>query len=631
MCDDSLRLCPYQFIYSGTATMPTTGNERSVEVRGSFTPNGWNMGAPMSFDGTKWSVTVNIPWAVQTLYKFYIVDSMGNATWLADPNNPNTQPDGDGGTNSVLSGITCENYTCNPAQPMCGTGVPADSYDWRDAIMYFVFVDRFLDGDTSNDNPSTDTRLDPSTNWQGGDWAGVTQKIQSGYFNQLGVNALWITVPMGQSSSVGEGVLGDTHYYTAYHGYWPADLEVTEPRFGTQTDFQGLVTAAHTAGLKVLIDYSMHAVHQDSMIWQMHMTDGWFNPWVLPSGDQCLCGSDACPWDGPTGITCWFAPYLPAFNFTNAAARAYSVGNAMSWIQNNNADGFRLDAIKQVDPSWLTDLRNQLNTQVEPVTKQHVYLVGETFSGDQNLIKSFVDPCTMLDGQFDFPLRAQILTNLLLRQGQMQDLRGFMDSNDGFYGTGLMSTFLGNADVPRTIHYAMNTPIWTDPWADGKEGSNFPPNTPALVPETEAYERMSVAMALLYTGHGIPLVYYGDEIGMPGAGDPDNRRFMNWEPGTFNAGQQLLLSNVQKLGAIRGAHTGLRHGTRTTLSIASDTWVYMMSDGVDTVYVALNRSDSDQTVSGLPSGSLSELLSGTMVTGPSVVVPARTALILTLP
>jgi glycosidase len=274
---------------------------------------------------------------------------------------------------------------------------------------------------------------------------------------------------------------------------------------------------------------------------------------------------------------------------------------------------------------WLTDFRTQLLSKVEATTKQHVYLVGETFSGDQNLIKSFIDPCTKLDGQFDFPLRAQIVQHVLMRQGVMNDLITFMDGNTSFYGTAVMSTFLGNHDVPRSIHFADDTPLWSDPWANGKD-RNWT-NQPAQPTNASAYERLALGFAILWTNRGAPLIYYGDEIGLAGAGDPDNRRMMPWSG--YSAAQMALSAKVAKLGAIRAAHTALRRGDRTTLSYGTDTWVYQMVDGTDKVYVAINRSDSAQSVTGLPSGTLTDQLGGGTVTGPSVSVPARTALILT--
>jgi glycosidase len=251
-------------------------------------------------------------------------------------------------------------------------------------------------------------------------------------------------------------------------------------------------------------------------------------------------------------------------------------------------------------------------------------LVGETFSGDSNLIKSYVDPCNLLDGQFDFPLRASLGAAVLQRSAPLSDLESFMNANTGLYGAGVMSTFVGNADVPRAIHFAEDTPLWSDIWADGKD-RNFS-NQPAAPSGSNAYQRLSVAFAVLFTNRGVPLLYYGDEVGQAGAGDPDNRRFMQWSG--YSIAQTELQTRIEKLGAFRAAHTALRRGDRTTLSVTADTWAYQMVDGGDRVVVVLNRSDATQSVSGLPSGSFTDAVSGQGFSGPSVTVPPRSFLLL---
>ena len=144
---------------------------------------------------------------------------------------------------------------------------------------------------------------------------------------------------------------------------------------------------------------------------------------------------------------------------------------------------------------------------------------------------------------------------------------------------------------------------------------------PGAVTELEAFERVANGFAVLYTNRGAPLVYYGDEIGLPGAGDPDNRRFMQWS--ALSANQTYLKDRLKKLGDIRSKHPALRRGTRTTIQSTSDTWVYSRVTSGDTVYVAVNRSDSAKDVGGLPSGALTELVTGAAVSGPSFSVPAR--------
>jgi glycosidase len=566
--------------------------------------------------GGAWTATVPVPWNGKVIYKFHIVYQNNTEKYLPDPGNPVQVDDGFGGKNSQLSTATCMDYTCASAQIVCPGGA-VGGFDWRDATMYFVFVDRFLNGSNANDKPlNPASGVSQPANWQGGDWAGVRAKIDDGYFASLGINTLWLSVPMDNSESPGIGDDGMT--YSAYHGYWPRDLSTPEARFGTAVELKALVDAAHASGIKVLIDYAMNHVHKDSPTYQAHMNDGWFNP-LMQANQQCVCGTGACQYDGAYAKTCWFRDYLPDFNFNNAAARAFSTDNAIKWITDYGFDGFRLDAVKHIELSWLTDLRTKLTQTVEPTSKQHVYLVGETFTGDQALLKSFVNPCTMLDGQFDFPMRATVNSILLMRQGVMKTLIDFMDSNDGKYGVSVMSTFLGNHDVPRTIHFAEDAPLWSDPWANGKD-RNWS-NTPNAPSGTSAYERMALGFALIYTNRGVPLVYYGDEIGLPGAGDPDNRRFMPWT--TPTGGPALLKAKLQKLGALRAGHSSLRRGTRATLSYDNDSWAYSMTDGSDVVYVAMNRSDAAKNVGGLPGKALKDEMTGDMVTGPTVSVPAR--------
>ncbi|HWE27466.1 MAG TPA: alpha-amylase family glycosyl hydrolase [Polyangia bacterium] len=629
MCDTTLRRCAHEFDY-GLPPGTLTGHEKTVTLIGDYRTDSWTNGDAATFDGSKWAVTVPVPWATAVTYKFHITYDNGTAdAYLPDPSNPTTVPDGFGGKNSVFSGTTCETWTCASTQIACaGTPLSPTSFDWRDAVIYWAFVDRFVDGDMTNDAPISDPRLTGNAaNWQGGDWKGLQSKIASGYFAALGVNTLWITVPVDNSESVGQGTNGDTYWYTAYHGYWPRDLTQTESRFGAAADLTALVGAAHTAGIKVIADYTMNHVHKDSPIYQAHTSDGWFNP-LVQNGETCICNgiaNDPCNYDGTLGKSCWFADYLPDWNFANAAARAWSVDNALMWIKTYGFDGFRLDAVKHIETTWLTDLRSALLTQVEATTKQHVYLVGETFTGDQNLIKSFISPCTELDGQFDFPLRAQLVQNVIMRQGKMNDLITFMDSNTSFYGTSVMSTFLGNHDVPRTIHFGEDTPVWSDVWASGKD-RNWS-NQPTQPTSGNAYERLALGFALLWTNRGAPMIYYGDEIGLAGAGDPDNRRMMPWTG--YSAAQSALLGKVEKLGTIRAAHTALRRGDRTTLSYGDDTWVYQMVDGSDHVYVAINRSDATVTVSGLPAGALTDQMTGEALSGPSVSLPPRTARVMT--
>jgi glycosidase len=568
----------------------------SCELHGNFAPDGWSQGVGMTRVGDHFAASLELPHGRTVQYKFVV-----DGAWLADPQGARVG-DGQGGENSALV-------------VDCGCGGPiATSFDWHDAVMYMVLVDRFLDGDHANDSPLLG--VEPAANFAGGDLAGLKQKIDAGYFDALGVNVLWISAPIDNADGTGAG--DDGHLYTSYHGYWPRDLTQVESRVGDLAALIALTDAAHRRGMRVVMDYVMNHVHIESPLFAQHPE--WFWP-LSKDGHQCVCG-DGCSWDAPEGLRCWFRSYLPDFDFQNADARRYSVGNAIEWIQRAGLDGLRLDAVKHIETSWITDLRARIAHEVEFGGKRF-YLVGETYTGDKGLIRQYVDPATMLDGQFDFPLRAEVARVLLGRHGAMSDLEGFLAANDGFYGAGaVMSTFLGNHDLPRAIHLAEDAPLFSE-WDSGKARSwtNLPTQPTARAP----YERLALGFALLMTLPGVPLVYYGDEIGLAGGGDPDNRRLMPWS-GT-SADQDWLRTRLGKLAHVRAAHPALRRGTRAGEGASNDVLVYRMSDGGETLHVALNRSDAAAAVPGLPAGDYRDLVSDSDVSA-GALLPARTAWIL---
>jgi glycosidase len=618
VCPDDFKTCPQEFTYPD-------GGENTVELRGDFGgPDTWQAGAPMTRSGGRWRVTVSVPFGKAVQYKFLL---NGN-DWEFDPAQPTIKAGND--TNNVFAGTTCAAPKCEePGAP------PPGVYDWRDAVIYFAFVDRFNDGGVAKCNVSDGNGPLPAiVNFQGGDWPGVTAKINDGYFTDLGVNTLWLTVPVANAMVPGAGVNENpTHNYSSYHGYWPKPDSSTpsaiaaQSCFGTLEQLKALVDAAHAKNIRILFDYAMVGVHQTSQVYADHHDWFWENRSPEDGNKNCVCGQ-GCSWDNlPDRERCWFADYLPHWNYTNQDARNYSVQSAVEWAKQLGIDGFRLDAIKHVDISWLTQLRTELTNQITKAQtpSQRFYLVGETFTfDDRDTIKGYVDPNTKLDGQFDFPLRANIANSVLLRTAPMGTLASFMDSNDYYYGgKAIMSTFIGNHDLPRVIHLAADNPLWgNDQGAGGKDRAWS--NQPTIPNERSAFERLANAFGVILTNRGAPLIYYGDEIGMPGAGDPDNRRMMTFTG--LNANQTWLKDRISKLLAIRAAHPSLRRGVRTTMRVDGDVWVYSRATPGDATVVAINRSDDAKTIDGLPSGA-TELVTGTAVSGTSASVPARTTLI----
>ena len=613
-----------------TFNVPVTSPvaQEYVWLTGSFT--GWATtlegGAiALGQEGGEWMVDVLLEDAQTLEYKYLIKWPDGGQQWCVlnfdrsfdcAPSAPNLQQAVECGQTDcgVVVTPTCDDGLKNQGEEKtdCGGPCPAcpveqKDYDWRDAILYFVFVDRFFDGDASNN--STVAGVDAPANYQGGDLKGVQAKLD--YLADLGVNAIWITAPYDNRNSKGHGMGSDSHDYSGFHGYWPSPavsgLKV-EPRIGDGAALKSLVDAAHAKGMKVVFDYVMNHVDNESGLYNAHKD--WFHPYKD-------CQSSG--W----GVDCWFTDYLPDFDFDNAAARAWSVNDALAWAGEYDVDGFRLDAIKHVENSWLTDLRAGLNAQFP---QKAFYLVGETFEYNNcQYIQSFVNPDTKLDGQFDFPLRARLAKKVLLRQEKLGDLNGDLDWLQGCYPGAVMSTFIGNHDLPRAIHVAdgkfgdQDSGGWSKGWTPG----DYPTVTSA-----GPYRRLGLAYAVLLTLPGVPLIYYGDEIGLAGGADPDNRRMMTFSG--WNPNQQWLHDRIKKLNAIRTDHPVLRYGQRTGFHFGWDSYGYKMSATYETLYVLLNRADNADQVSGVPDGAYTDLISGgnLTVTGGKVSVPGQDAMIL---
>ncbi len=143
----------------------------------------------------------------------------------------------------------------------------ADDFSWDNVNMYFLLTDRFYNGNTSNDHAygrALDANGQPLSGWNtapgtfhGGDFAGLTQKIEEGYFDKLGVNALWISAPYEQIHGFVDS--GDGHFaHYSYHGYYVLDYTETDANFGTKEEFKTLVDTAHKHGIRVVMDIVMN-------------------------------------------------------------------------------------------------------------------------------------------------------------------------------------------------------------------------------------------------------------------------------------------------------------------------------------------------------------------------------------
>ncbi|MBP7126674.1 hypothetical protein KBD49_09955 [Myxococcota bacterium] len=486
-------------------------------------------------------------------------------------------------------------------------------FDWRDAVLYFAMTDRFANGDPANDGGESCVPRDQAcreTGWVGGDWKGIRQRIEEGWFDRIGVSAIWISAANDNPDGCMEGDLSGVRY-TAYHGYFPLSLDATENHFGTMEDLQRMVQAAHARGIRVLMDLDANHVHEDSPLWKERPE--WFHR------TPRICGQDD-NWNQHP-VDCWFQAYLPDLDYRVDEAVEAVTESAIQWAIRADLDGFRVDAVKHMDHSFGLHLRAKVRQRLEHGITPF-WLVGETFVGDwaggaegsgEAKIREYVSD-RELTGQFHFPLYWAIVSALARGESSVRRMVEIARDSQAYWRAGwegsVMSNFLGNHDIPRFVTHADPGRI-ADQWGNGsKELCRNPPPQPA---SPDPYLRMRQAFAFLMTIPGVPLIYYGDEIGLAGGGDPDNRRPMVFEG--FSADQAAVRDAVGALATFRALHPSTRRGTLTVLAGETDWVAYGVSIGTDDpVLVVLNRGES-RTVQ-VPLGEWAGLpASGTWVDG----------------
>jgi len=504
-------------------------------------------------------------------------------------------------------------------------------FAWRDAVLYFALTDRFANGDPSNDAPAAcvpSEQAGRNTNWEGGDWEGLRRKIEEGYFDSLGVTAIWISAPNDNPDGCVSGDLAGATY-TAYHAYFPLSLDATENHFGTMDDLRAMTAAAHRRGIRIVMDLDANHVHQDSDLWKAHKE--WFHQ------DRRICGQDD-NWNQHP-IDCWFQDYLPDFDYRVDDAVELVTDSAIDWVRQADLDGFRVDAVKHMEHAFGYHLRDKVRRRLE-ASGVPVWLVGETYVGDwqggtganEGTIKAYLSD-RELTGQFDFPLYWEIVGALARGEGSLAHMAEVAVAGNALwhqaFAGAVMSNFLGNHDIPRFISHASG--VIADKWGNGAKelGWNSPPPLPT---DATPVLRLRQAFAFLMTIPGVPLIYYGDEVGMPGAGDPDNRRMMTFQGWTAN--QSALRNAVGTLAAFRAEHPATRSGTFVTLLAETDVLAYGLHGSGDAVAVVLNRGGarsvafSVAAIPGLPAdGTLKDALGGADVPisqgSVSIAMPAQ--------
>ena len=494
------------------------------------------------------------------------------------------------GNHTIRVTVTQDGQNTNTQCVMIEDGKPANNesrFSWYDGVIYSLMIDRFSDGDKSNDKPVQHDSLFAKANYMGGDLQGVIDKLNEGYFNSLGVNVLWISPVYDNPDQAYQEYPAPHRWFSGYHGYWPISDDRVEEKFGDMNKLKELVTTAHNHNIKILLDFVSNHVHELHPFFKEHRD--WFGQLELPDGRLNLR-----LWD-EYRLTTWFEPYLPSFDYDHSKeALETMTDNAIWWLNETGADGFRHDAVKHVPNVFWRRLTQKLKQEIEIPQNKSVYQIGETF-GNYDLVSSYVNN-GQLSAQFNFEIYN-------IAQGAFTDpnvsfaaVESEMEKTFSVYGNlHLMGNIMDSHDKNRFMVYA-DGDLDLSQWSAIEEGWNNPPK----VDNPSSYNKAELYMAFMMTIPGLPVIYYGSEFGMTGASDPDNRRMMRFDD-ELNQYEKAMLKEVSVITKLRDSHSALRYGDFYPLVANENIYSYIRSDCNERVLVVLNKNPkTEQVILTLP-------------------------------
>ena len=424
-------------------------------------------------------------------------------------------------------------------------------------IIYFMMVDRFKDGNPKNNFPIKDTAVLSQANYMGGDIAGIDENIQNNYFTKLGVNTIWMS-PIVQNPYEAYVEYPAPHRkYSGYHGYWPISSTKVDFRFGDEKLLKSTIAHAHHKNMNILLDYVSNHIHEKHPVYIKHKN--WTTPIDLPDGRKNIR-----LWDEER-LTTWFDTFLPDLDYTNPEVIQAMSDSAMYWLEKYGIDGFRHDATKHVSEDFWRALTMKIKLYAQKNNVPVPYQIGETF-GSRELIGSYVSSGQQ-NAQFDFNLYFDARSVFVNDHDPFTKLSESLNESFNYYGWhSLMGNISGNHDIARFISYAGEDLKFSD---DDKE-LGWKRNI--IVKNKVGYKKLAQLMAYIATIPGVPVIYYGDEIGMPGAGDPDNRRMMKF--GNLPADEANQLEITKQLFNLRKNNMALIYGDYDLLKVGDKIMAY---------------------------------------------------------
>ena len=423
-------------------------------------------------------------------------------------------------------------------------------FDWDEAVVYFMMTDRFFDGNESNNTASgADTYGDNPGLYHGGDFAGVTAKLD--YLQDLGVNTIWITPIVENIKGVAVTDEGskDVPYNAAYHGYWASDFTKLNPTLGTTGEFETMISEAHKRGMRIMVDIVVN-----------HAGYGTESTFADMLRDKSVSEGDIKSWQSG----------LPDFATENADVRAKLVEWQTSWMRNYGVDYFRVDTVKHVDSTTWAALKNS-TTEVNPSFKMIGEYYGAGYASNGSTLGS-----GQMDADLDFDFNDQATSFV---SGNISSVEKFLSARNSALNNAYMTgQFLSSHDEDGFKASLMNGKQYT---------------------EDEATSAALVAATLQLTAKGIPVIYYGEEVGLSGLNNypyQTNRYDMDFSKATKD---NVTYQHYKNLLSIRNAYTDVfARGSRTVVASSDEEGydVVSRSYGGTTLYVGMNIKDTAKEV-----------------------------------
>jgi neopullulanase len=417
-------------------------------------------------------------------------------------------------------------------------------------LIYMIMPDRFANGDPSNDDPPVSKGLFDRNKprfYHGGDFQGIIDHL--GYLNGLGVSAIWLTPVYDNPNTL--SAPGDA---TGYHGYHAVDFYAVDEHFGTLDKLRELVDKAHQSGIKVILDMVMNHTGAEHPWVKDPPLPNWFHGTPQRHlNETFLIWTLLDPHAGRTMrdpvLDGWFANSLPDLNQDEPEVARYLIQNTLWWIASTGIDGIRADTMPYVPRRFWHDWNAAINKEYP-----NFKTVGEVFDGDPAVVSFFQGGASrydgvdsLMDGLFDFPLYGAI--RRAFGQAKPVPELAYITAHDSMYSNSdNLVTFLGNHDVSRFL------------------------NEPGAT-----IEGLKLAFTYLLSTRGIPMIYYGDEIGMRGGNDPENRKDFPasaFDDSTRTEEEKGLFDYVRKIALLRRETPELRTGKLTQIGVARDVYIY---------------------------------------------------------